>query len=193
VQNTVYAAFFLILSFFNGACLLLLVGSDFLGLLFLIIYVGAISVLFLFVIIILNLNLGISSKFESNFNFFKSYYFIFLSFLLFLCFVIFCNIYFFKEISNSVLIYPTYLEWISNLDFIYSLGIFSQVLYTYYFFFLLFVGFILLLAMVGSVFITLDKTGRGIFIKSQFSFSQISRDPISSVFILKQKLIWFIK
>jgi NADH-quinone oxidoreductase subunit J len=54
-KNPVYSVLFLILSFLNGTGLLLLLGLEFLGLTFLIVYIGAISVLFLFVVMLLNL------------------------------------------------------------------------------------------------------------------------------------------
>ena len=54
-KNPVFAVLFLILSFFNLSVLLFLLGLEFLPITFLIVYVGAIAVLFLFVLIMLNI------------------------------------------------------------------------------------------------------------------------------------------
>lgn len=57
VRNPVYAALFLILAFFNSSALWLLLGAEFLGIALVLVYVGAVMVLFLFVIMMLDLNL----------------------------------------------------------------------------------------------------------------------------------------
>ena len=57
-RNPVHSVLFLILVFFNSAGLLLLLGLDFFALIFLVVYVGAIAVLFLFVIMMLNIKLA---------------------------------------------------------------------------------------------------------------------------------------
>jgi NADH-quinone oxidoreductase subunit J len=56
-RNPVHSVLFLVLSFCSGAVLLLAMGAEFLGLMVLIVYVGAIAVLFLFVVMMLNINL----------------------------------------------------------------------------------------------------------------------------------------
>ena len=67
-SNAVHSVFFLILVFFNIAGLLLLLGAEFLSFIFLIIYVGAIAVLFLFVVMMLNIR--IISKKDNTFSIF---------------------------------------------------------------------------------------------------------------------------
>ena len=57
-RNPVYSVLFLILVFFHGAALLLLLGLDFFAMTFLVVYVGAIAVLFLFVVMMLNINVA---------------------------------------------------------------------------------------------------------------------------------------
>jgi NADH-quinone oxidoreductase subunit J len=57
VRNPVHSVLFLVLSFCSGAVLLLAMGAEFLGLMVLIVYVGAIAILFLFVVMMLNINL----------------------------------------------------------------------------------------------------------------------------------------
>jgi NADH-quinone oxidoreductase subunit J len=57
-KNPVYSVFFLVLSFFNVSALLFLLRLDFLPISFIVIYVGAIAVLFLFVMMMLNIKLA---------------------------------------------------------------------------------------------------------------------------------------
>ena len=57
LKNPVYSVLLLILSFFCSASIVILFGVDFMGILFLIVYVGAIAVLFLFVVMMLDLKL----------------------------------------------------------------------------------------------------------------------------------------
>ena len=58
VRNTVYAVLFLILAFFNAAGLFILVHAEFLALMLVVVYVGAVAVLFLFVVMMLNVELS---------------------------------------------------------------------------------------------------------------------------------------
>ena len=53
-KNTVHSVFFLILDFISISCLFIMIGAEFLGMIMLIIYVGAVAVLFLFVVMMLN-------------------------------------------------------------------------------------------------------------------------------------------
>jgi NADH-quinone oxidoreductase subunit J len=61
-KNPVHSVFFLVLTFCQGSCLLLLVGAEFMAMLFLIVYVGAIAVLFLFVVMMLTTQTETSAK-----------------------------------------------------------------------------------------------------------------------------------
>ncbi|MDD3759211.1 MAG: NADH-quinone oxidoreductase subunit J [Acidithiobacillus sp.] len=56
-RNPVYSALYLVLAFFNAAALFLLLGAEFLGLILILVYVGAVMVLFLFVVMMLDINL----------------------------------------------------------------------------------------------------------------------------------------
>ena len=53
-RSTVNSVFFLILDFISVGCLFIMVGAEFLGMIILIVYVGAVAVLFLFVVMMLN-------------------------------------------------------------------------------------------------------------------------------------------
>jgi len=53
-KNTVHSVFFLILDYFSISCLFIMIGAEFLGMMMLIVYVGAVAVLFHFVVMMLN-------------------------------------------------------------------------------------------------------------------------------------------
>src|SRR5260370_9098358 len=57
-RNPVYSVLFLILAFFNAAALFLLIGAEFIAMILIIVYVGAVAVLFLFVVMMLDINLA---------------------------------------------------------------------------------------------------------------------------------------
>src|SRR6478735_490497 len=57
VRNPVHAALFLVLTFFTVACTWILAGAEFLGIALVLVYVGAVMILFLFVVMMLDLNL----------------------------------------------------------------------------------------------------------------------------------------
>src|SRR5258708_15599324 len=56
-RNPVYSVLFLILAFFNAAALFVLIGAEFVAMILIIVYVGAVAVLFLFVVMMLDINL----------------------------------------------------------------------------------------------------------------------------------------
>ena len=70
-RNTVYSVFFLILVFVSISILFIMIGAEFLGMIMLIVYVGAVAVLFLFVVMMLNVSEQISQqpRREGFFNF----------------------------------------------------------------------------------------------------------------------------
>ena len=55
-RNPVYSVLFLILAFFNSAALFVLIGAEFVAMILVIVYVGAVAVLFLFVVMMLDIN-----------------------------------------------------------------------------------------------------------------------------------------
>jgi NADH-quinone oxidoreductase subunit J len=61
-KNTVYAALFLVLAFFSAACIWMLLKAEFLAITLVLVYVGAVMVLFLFVVMMLDLNVEGSRK-----------------------------------------------------------------------------------------------------------------------------------
>ena len=67
-RNTVHSVFFLILDFISISCLFIMIGAEFLGMIMLIVYVGAVAVLFLFVVMMLNVAQQKNEWFSSEKN-----------------------------------------------------------------------------------------------------------------------------
>jgi len=123
---------------------------DFLALVFLVVYVGAIAVLFLFVVMMLNLSGSIVH--ENLLQYFPIGAFVGISFL-FHSFLI-ADDHFAKGIQNL----PKYTEWISHLKSVNSIEIFGTILYTHYFPYFLLASMILFVAMIGAIVLTIHPT-----------------------------------
>jgi NADH-quinone oxidoreductase subunit J len=154
--NPIHSILLLILLFFESAIVLSLFNLEFISILFILIYVGAIAILFLFVIMMLQLKLNdlevfffLPILFSFNFlcflSFFKNYNFFFIVFDFF-------NLNIFEEY---------FLE-------IFILG---QVLYNYSLICFLLAGLILLLALIGSIILSLEFSK----IKANFIFKKLGR------------------
>lgn len=150
VSNPVYAAFWLIMTFFLSAILIWVFNSSFFALIYIIIYVGAIAVLFLFVIMMLEIKI-IDSHSHTDFNFFKQI----LIYLMF-AFVPF----FFSILISHQMLTDNCLEFEDNLnasfDLVIDLQAIGQVLYNHYIFCVLLGGLVLLVAIIGAITLTLD-------------------------------------
>lgn len=159
-RNPVHSILFLILVFCNAAGLLILLEVEFLAMLFLIVYVGAISVLFLFVIMMLNIKL---TEFSSNILRYLPVggliLFIFLIEVLSIIdsdlIPLFINTNFvkIKYIINDL----NSIAWVNNLEFITNSQALGNMIYTYYFSLFLIASIILLVAMIGAIVLTLNK------------------------------------
>ena len=198
VMNPVYNVFYLILSFFNASGLLLLLDADFVALLFIIVYVGAIAVLFLFVVMMLNIkSFGLTvSEGADTFSFYSSFFFGF--------FFIFSFSFFFERFFVNYdkiiccFLKPRFTDFFGVLDSLnYSnsnIEIFGQRLYTFFLFYFLVAGFILLVAMVGAIVLTLQSKHTCFhssypgFVKRQQVSHQLSRSVRKAVFLLKDNL-----
>lgn len=160
-DNPVHSVLFLILAFCNASSILFLFNVDFLGVLFIIIYVGAIAVLFLFVVMMLNVKLYSTQT---------SQYipFIFLGSLILLI-QIFLNlsVIFDDHIDNITFsVFGISLDNLSNID------IFGQGLYNYFLITFLIAGLILLVAMIGAIVLTLNYRSHR---KTELFSKQLSR------------------
>ena len=166
-KNTVYSVFSLILVFVTISILFIMIGAEFLGMIMLIVYVGAVAVLFLFVVMMLNVNEDKSEKYTK------------------------------KNISVGTIVgLVVFLEllvviggWKYKNDFV-SLNAFNSnqnltnthqlggVLYTEYIHLFQISGMILLIAMIGAIVLTFNKKEN---VKRQSYFKQIQRDRATSI------------
>jgi NADH-quinone oxidoreductase subunit J len=160
--NPVESVLFLILTFCNAAAILFIFNAEFLGLIFVIIYVGAIAVLFLFVIMMLDLKTKSVEKI--NIKFLPTGFYMALFFLL--SSLINNFQYWFKMRNpyyNSIK-YNEYYNWFNKTEVILEIEAIGQVLYNYYVLSFLISGFLLFLAVLGSISLTTNfKTQQNLF------------------------------
>ncbi len=143
-KNTVHSVFFLILDFISISCLFIMIGAEFLGMIMLIVYVGAVAVLFLFVVMMLNIN--IEEK-KSKFLKFKPLSIILGS-------IILVEFLYFLIIDNSTLEKLSNTPNLEQKNNTISLG---NILYTDFALLFQMCGVILLVAMIGAIVLTLRK------------------------------------
>nr|AHX02478.1 NADH dehydrogenase subunit 6 [Riquetophycus sp. HSY-2014a] len=150
LSNAVHSVLFLILVFFNVAGLLLLFGAEFFAFMLLIVYVGAIAVLFLFVVMMLNIK--INSTKISKFSILPIGILVFS--ILFNQFI--TSIYEFDLLKFQIKNF-NFISWASENDNLSNIEVVGQVLYTYYSLLFLICGFILLVAMIGAIVLTMHQ------------------------------------
>jgi len=174
-KNTVHSVFFLILDFISISCLFIMIGAEFLGMIMLIVYVGAVAVLFLFVVMMLNVAQQKNQWFSSEESSKHIPIGLIISTLIFVELIIVIGGWKYKpdlfNINNSIEAVK-----ISNT---HSLG---QVLYTDYIHVFQISGMILLVAMIGAIVLTFRKREG---VKTQSYIKQISRERSDGVTILK--------
>ena len=173
-KNTVHSVFFLILDFISISCLFIMIGAEFLGMIMLIVYVGAVAVLFLFVVMMLNVAQQKNQWFISEENSGHIPVGLLISAIIFFELIIVIGGWKYKpdllEASNLI------TNEISNT---HSLG---QVLYTDYIHVFQISGMILLIAMIGAIVLTFRKREG---VKTQSYLKQISRERSEGVEVLE--------
>jgi NADH-quinone oxidoreductase subunit J len=184
--HPVHSVLYLVLSFFNVAALLIIVEADVLGLLFLIVYVGAIAVLFLFVVMMLDLKSRSLSADQ------------FIPILPAVCIMSFVFFFEFFLIlgrsapSSGSLEFPffntswEFFNWFLVLDSFSPLEPLGQSLYSFYVIAFLLGGLVLLIALVGALVLTLPSIDGTANTKRQLITYQLGRrlDSVSSFFLL---------
>ena len=170
-RNTVHSVFFLILDFISVSCLFIMIGAEFLGMIMLIVYVGAVAVLFLFVVMMLNVVEQKNTLFESATDGKHIPIGLLISLIIFFEIIIVIGGWKYKpDLLNSIS-----LNISPELTNTHSLG---YVLYTDYIHLFQLSGIILLVAMVGAIVLTFRKRSG---IKRQSYFKQISREKVEGV------------
>ena len=172
-RNPVYSVLFLILAFFNAAALFVLIGAEFIAMILVIVYVGAVAVLFLFVVMMLDINLT-----ELREGFLK--YFpvgaligvvLFAEMLLGLGFV--------GAGSATITGLNAHGAQVLPIDNTRAIG---RVLYTQYFYLFQVAGIVLLVAMIGAIVLTL-RTRPGV--RRQKVGDQINRTKEQAMTVVK--------
>ena len=174
-KNTVHSVFFLILDFISISCLFIMIGAEFLGMIMLIVYVGAVAVLFLFVVMMLNVAQQKNQWFASEASSRHIPVGLIISVIIFFELIIVIGGWKYKpdlfDINNSLNNFS-----ISNT---HSLG---QVLYTDYIHVFQLSGMILLVAMIGAIVLTFRRRSG---VKTQSYLKQISRERSEGVEVLE--------
>ena len=171
VQNSIYSVLFLVLSFVSASSLLFLLECEFIALMFIVIYVGAIAVLFLFVVMMLDLKTDNMSK--DTLKYFPFGSFIGLVFLIELMLIISEN--FKSNPYNKDFLFNFYTNWYDKIDSLTEIEAMGQILYTQYVVQFLIAGNILLLAAIGAVVLTINTDNSKVN-KNQIIFKQLSRN-----------------
>ncbi len=171
-KNTVHSVFFLILDFITISCLFIMIGAEFIGMIMLIVYVGAVAVLFLFVVMMLNVSQQKNEWFTGEKNSHHIPVGLLIGTVIFFELIIVAGGWKYKP------------ELLKNFS---SIGIdlnttntheIGKILYTDYIHLFQLSGMILLVAMIGAIVLTFRKREG---IRRQSYFKQISRERKDAV------------
>jgi len=174
-RNTVYSVFFLILVFINISILFIMIGAEFLGMIMLIVYVGAVAVLFLFVVMMLNITEQLTKRSSRRGLINNISVGSIVGVIIFLELLVVVGGWKYKD--TFVPLSATNL----NLD-ISNTHALGNVLYTDYIHLFQISGMILLVAMIGAITLTFSKREN---IKRQSYFNQIQREKDSAVSLVE--------
>ena len=176
-KNTVHSVFFLILDFISISCLFIMIGAEFLGMIMLIVYVGAVAVLFLFVVMMLNVAQQKNQWFSASESSKHIPVGLIVSAIIFFELIIVIGGWKYKPDMVSAMS----LNIDQNISNTHSIGF---VLYTDYIHIFQLSGMILLVAMVGAIVLTFRQREG---VKKQSYFSQISRERSDGVEMIDVK------
>ena len=172
-RNPVYSVLFLILAFFNAAALFLLIGAEFIAMILVIVYVGAVAVLFLFVVMMLDINLVELRE----------------GFLKYLPVGAMIGVVLLAEILLGLGVLGTGSTTMAALNkqgaqvlAIDNTRAIGRVLYTQYFYLFQVAGMVLLVAMIGAIVLTL-RTRPGL--RRQNVSDQINRTKEQAMTVVK--------
>lgn len=178
--NPIHSVLFLILVFCNATGLLVLLEVEFLAMIFLMVYVGAIAVLFLFVVMMLNVRI-------IEFNISMLRYLpigglIALIFLLEIFLIVDSDLIpLFSHVDSAF----EFIQWNQKIDTLTNIETLGELMYTYYFYLFLVAGLILLVAMIGAIVLTMHKRTN---VKRQDIFDQVTRDFEKAIILKKHNI-----
>ena len=172
-KNPVHAVLFLILAFVNSAGLFMLAGAEFLALLLIVVYVGAVAVLFLFVVMMLDVDFA---ELRAGYlDYLPVGGVIGLIMLAELLMVLGSWIAAPGAASDPVVPIP-------DMDKVANIQALGDVLYTQYVFYFQIAGMILLVAMIGAIVLTLHHKEK---VRRQDIGEQVARTPETAIEIIK--------
>jgi NADH-quinone oxidoreductase subunit J len=174
-RNPVHSVLFLILAFFNAAGLFLLTGAEFLALILLVVYVGAVLVLFLFVVMMLDVDFAEMKRGALEYAPAGALVGII---LLAELIVVLGGYTFAPQLASKVAMPTPALAARPNTA---ALG---DILYTDYVYYFEIAGLVLLVAMVGAIVLTLRHKPN---VKRQSIAAQVARNPATAIDIRKVK------
>ena len=168
-RNPVHAVLFLILAFFNSAGLFLLLGAEFIALILIIVYVGAVAVLFLFVVMMLDVDFA---ELRAGYAKFLPIGGLIGGILLAQLLLVVTAWTFAPQGALQIAEPIPVASAVSNTEAI------GRVMYTKYIYFFQLAGMILLVAMIGAIVLTLrHREG----VKRQDVATQVARDPAEAI------------
>lgn len=189
-KNPIHSVLFLVFVFFNTAGLLILLGVEFLAMLFLIVYVGAVAVLFLFVMMMLNVKISESSS--AIYRYLPIGLFLSILFLFEIFLIIEGDL---KSVDNVVFIQSEYkilqteflvnTSWIDSVISPTNVDVLGSVLFTYYSYFFIMASVILLVAMIGAIALTLHRRSD---VRRQDIYRQLQRDFEGATYLVDKKI-----
>ena len=174
-RNTVHAVFFLILDFISIACLFIMIGAEFLGMMMLIVYVGAVAVLFLFVVMLMNVTEQKLSWFRGSKKSGHIPTGLIVGSVILLELVVIVGGWKYRNTFSET----KFLSYQSDTTNTHAIG---NVLYTDYIHLFQISGIILLLSMIGAIVLTYRKRDG---VKKQSYLKQISRERTEGVEVLE--------
>jgi len=172
-KNSLHSILFLVTSFLSASILLFLFENEFLALFFLIIYLGAIAILFLFVVMMLDIKYRDLQTSR-----------LYLPVGVFIGFTLLIETYgafskvFSKSTNVSFLDHNFYLNWYDALDSLPDFYVFGQIFYTLFTLQILIAGLILYVAVIGVAFLTVKSASNRNDRREQSIFRQLSRKSI---------------
>ena len=166
VRNPVHSVLLLILCFFSAAGIFMLLGAEFIAMVTIIVYVGAVAVLFLFVVMMLNINFV---KLKEGFS-------QYLPLCIMIALILLIDLYVVidSSVNKTDLILAKAASAIPDYKTTTNTHAIGSILYTDYFFPFQIAGFILLVAMIGAITLTIQTKKN---VKKQNVTEQTMRDP----------------
>jgi NADH:ubiquinone oxidoreductase subunit 6 (subunit J) len=176
-KNPIHSVLYLLLVFLNSSGIMILIGADFLGLIFIMVYLGAIAVLFLFVVMMLNIQMIEWHDYL--------YRYLPIGGLLWLCLVAEFSYLLLEECdykqSTSIFL-PEYVSWLGLLNRLTNIEVIGQLTYTVFSVGFVMASLILLVAMVGAIVLTMYSRST---MRRQSITEQTKRDALKVINFFK--------